>query len=1339
MGTGTDTLLPLSGGTLTLDAGAASGSILADQLARLTAGKPITVANATRSVAGGTVTVTGTAGLLGLDALPVTVIATSGAAGTTLAARFALPTTWRFSQSFPNLPLFSASVAGMDPTDGDLLDRLALSDAGFVLTTAGGSDPATGVPLQAGFNFVAQCDVSALLGPLGKDLKSGATLPLGGPVILPAPNATTPALPGFPQQFPWQMTDVPGIYLTAGLAIDWTVGEKLRLHDVALRFYSPPSQDWAGANPSYMPLFVAETVLDVPSAGISLDLTVWMPSALDGLMLSGRCAGVSIGHLAALADLAGGTGLADALPADVQQAIAALESLALEAVMLRLGPDLAPTAIDAAVTLGVSTGVVPGFSVGNLSADFALAQPFAATRSLEAGLRGTLSFLDTAFGVQVALPDGTAMAEMDEAATLPLGKLFAELGLPAPPDLTVDSLTLGIGKDGSWSIDATMADAPGWTLALGPASLTVADVSIALARAAGAAASGSVGGTLAFDDTLKLDLQYQLPGNFTLRADLPEARLSQLLAKLVPGAPLPKGFDIDFTDGVVLIGESGSDLTFQFATTMASLGTVIFEATRASSGWGFAAIVDLGAGVTASSLPGLGALVNFEKIFRLDELLLVAASIDDPAFQLPDLAAFQSPSLASVGKLSLPAQAGGLTSGFSIYGRWTIDTTAQPQKLLKTLLDLDPALDIALEIGADPALNSRLSVGVDATIAQMPASCSFGGAIQSGEIELFLTGQLTAQIQGHPVEFSLSTLFLPNGIVIAGSMQGTVAFEGLELSDLALVIGCDWEAIPSLGIAATLTHADFQAALAFFFDSADPSHSMLAGAISNLTLRDVVDTFVGRFVPSAVDGVLGHVALEGTGSFTLDAGLADALDGFKLDAIAAAFDKAGVSLPQTAAQLLLVTGKSGESWFITDMTQLLHYELRRAGNGIAVSLNPQFRLVPQTTTLGSLRFEQGCFINAMIDVYGVKAMAKVTVTANQGIAVDAELSRIVIGSEQLFCLDAASGGGGPSLSLATFKQPTLAAPLDDPHALINGQLTLLGLSSRTYVDVTEQGFSFTLDGQAGPDFHYALKGDFHGLDDLRAGGDVTLSMKVGTVDLGALGSVDCGQEKFGVAATLSAGLAQATLFARVTASTTIKGQKLSLPPLDLDVGTQTLLSLPALLRPLIAEAFKGALKDAQHWAELIGDDIVVGVDDVGAACRNVYGLSAKDAATAMQTAKMSARGIAADLDSAYHTDAHATAAILEGLHYDANTVGDAVQHQWQLSAGQVASALQGAGYSVEEAGTYVKNTFNLDADKLKDVLEGAGFPDSQINGFFNSLGGDFKNLADQAWNKLKHL
>jgi hypothetical protein len=83
-------LLPVSGGTLLIDANSAPGSVLADQLVRLTNGTPIVVSGAERTVVDGIVTVVGQASLLNRRDLEVTATATPGPDSPVVTVRFTL-------------------------------------------------------------------------------------------------------------------------------------------------------------------------------------------------------------------------------------------------------------------------------------------------------------------------------------------------------------------------------------------------------------------------------------------------------------------------------------------------------------------------------------------------------------------------------------------------------------------------------------------------------------------------------------------------------------------------------------------------------------------------------------------------------------------------------------------------------------------------------------------------------------------------------------------------------------------------------------------------------------------------------------------------------------------------------------------------------------------------------------------------------------------------------------------------------------------------------------------------------------------------------------------------
>ena len=1345
-------LLPVSAGNLTVDANTAPGPVLSDQIVRLTNGLPIVIHNATRRVNGASVTIAGKTNLFNMVDLPVTVTATPGPGGPIVTMRFTMidgqpgPNAWRFSRSFPNLPPFNTGLRmdkrtdnGSAPQEVNLLDRLLLSDAAFVLTTAeSGTDPVTGAPVRAGLNFVARLIPTDLIGLLGSMLSGGAPVTLSGQIIAPKPTELTLPFPKAPLlKFPWQLPQPPpGVHLRADLGIDSRLGNALRFHDAGLRIYCPPTESWADANPTYSPVLAAAAKLDVPSAGISLDITASGPISPDSLMLFGIFEGVTLSKLAQLVDVAGANDLASRLPDDVQRALDTLKELSLEAVMVQLDGGFKVDGVGISVALpGVNTTVLPGFTVEKLIADFNISQPFGPGRELSVTLGGSVNFVGAPFDITVELPEVSATARLMDDVTLPLNTLFREAGLPAPPDLTVNEMQFAADKSGNLSFAAAMAEDPPWTLDLGPVPLTISDANVIADRpskSAGGSASGSFGGVIALGDELELAVAYQTPGDFIIRGELPDVRLLQLIGKLTnQPLALPGNFDLALTDNVVLIRKTGTNLVFQLATTMENLGTVAFEARRVSGArntWGFAAGIGL-TGLRLSNLPGLEALKMFEDIFRLDELLVVVASFEDPGFKFPSLAAFNSP-IIQAGDLKLPAQAGGVIQGLNIYARWTLDTASREQELLRKFLGLNPSLGITLQVGTNPSQNSRLYVSYDTTIQGLPFSCKFGGQISGGRVGLFLTGMLQAKIQGQLTRFDVTLLFVPGGAFISGSMLGSITFEGLTLSNLALVIGVNWGGIPSLGIAATLTVDRFQSSLAIFFDSTDPSRSLLAGAVSNLSLKDVLDTFAGKVVPSEVDVVLGKVSLVGTSEFTIGAELAAALDNLQIDAVSAAFAKQGVSLPAASSQVLMNAGKRGQNWFLTDLATMLHYELVKTASGIRVRLNPQFYCAPQTTSLGALRFDQGIFLNTALEIYSFDAKAKILIKPAQGISVDGSMNRIVIGTEALFSVQSNDGKQGPRISVATFNQPSMQDPaLKRPHVLIDGSLNLLGLKRSIYVNVNASGFAFDLKGALAPGFNYDLNGRFSGTTDMGVGG--LLNVGVGVIDLGPLGKANINT---GVTGSFDAGVTGPKIWAKFAGGFEFAGAKLLLPNVDLDVHTASLPELPKRLAGLVADALKAFLKDAAKWLNLVRSGVITGVSDVGNALKTAYGVTAQQAAQLLKGAGYAAGEAGAALKTAYGATAQQTAQLLKGAGYAANDVGNALKGAYGATAQQTAQLLKGAGYAADQVGSALKTAYGATAQQTAQLLRGAGYTADQVG---NALKTAYGATAQQAAQWLK--
>lgn len=1230
-------LLP-EGGALTLSSTTLPGLDLQPLLAAYNGGQPVRIEGASKTSDGVRVVVSGTASFMRVASLPVSAFFTvDGDGRPQVCVRFTLigevpeAAPWKFSTSFPDLPTTRdfSKPAGAPQTP--VLDELALSSSAFVLSTAEGSDPVTGVAAERGLNFVGKLRPTAVLGLFEAVIGGSRELTLYGTVTVPPPNAI--ALPDArAETYPWEYEPrPPGIQLRADLGVEIGVGG-LKFGETVLRVYTPLTKEWWGKNPTYEPATAVTGLLAVESAGISVEVTALVLRGWTQAVLAGRFEGVSVGNLARLSGLANGDDLFDKLPDPLRQMGEALGDLSLEGAGVSFGGSLTSAAVEytylkVGMPNTVWTLIDGALDLRGLAVEFLVTDPFGGARDVSVVVLGELVVCGAALDAWAQLPNFAVRAELEDDISLPLTQLFTTYlpGLPAPPNLAINRLVVGAEPGRSYSFFAAMAEDPPWTIDLGPAPMTISDIQLAATKAAGGAATGSFSGAVEFGDGLLLQMRYEMPGAFLIRAEFPSVKLSQLIARLSQQTPvLPDGFDLTFDNSAVVIENSTGNFKFLLGTQLAGVGSFAFEARKVGGAqWGFAAGLSLSAG-RASSLPSLSALSLFEDFFGLQQLTLVLSTFDDVGFSFPDMASFQSPRLPP-GTPSLPAT-GGVIAGFNFHGVWVINTADRQQNLLFKFLGLSPTLGVTLQVGKNPAQDARLYVSFDTKIDGLyPFSCRFGGQIKNGSIGLFLEGQITVEIQGRPQTFNLVLLFVANGAFLSATMRGTTpvsfSFEGVEvfkLGNLAVVVGINWEGVPSLGLAATLVVAGHEFACAVFFNSENPSQSMVAGAMSDLTLRQVVDAITADFIPGEFKDLLDLVSIEGTRKFELPGALADALDNLKVAEVSSAFAAAGVSIPAATDQVFLVVDSPGSRWYLTDLkNRARHYQLRKEGDRVKVSVEAQVYCAPQRTTIGSLPpFEQGFFINGRVNCFGLYSEATIDIDPARGVAIDGAMSRIVIGNELLFSVKAKEGDGGPRLSLATFSQPTMEEEeFRAPHFYVNGQMSMLGLSRGLYAKIDKTGVLFDLKGPLMPAVNFDLRGKFGQLGQggggslgLAVGG--SLNVGVGTVDLGPLGSV---RIDTGADGDLDISAGGDGLSATFDASFAFAGQKLDVPKFDLDVSGETFKSLPATIFEKVKAALLELLKDAEKWAEYVARGIIEGVEDVKRVLVEVYKKSAEEA------------------------------------------------------------------------------------------------------------------------------
>jgi hypothetical protein len=1180
------------------------------------------------------VQITGRADFFSVARLPVTAAFSLDEQGNgraivtyTLRDRSGSMSAWKFSTSFPGIP--------------PLLDTLTLLEATVVVATHRHTDAATHAELDAGISFLGQMSPTGLVGVLDGAVGGKPTLPLYGTIRIPV-DETDLLAPSLVKDltatrtYPWEVEPaLPGIHLQAPLGVELSLG-KLKINGASYRLFSPLSDEWPPLDDVFDPITAVTGSLDVPSAGIAVDVIATAQTIAQGTtrradlaaFVEARCKGLSIGNLAHLADITGSADLSSGLPDSLTGPLKALQKLALQDLAFSLSAGAQGLYLTwASLTIGA-----PGcrwriwgdhVDLTDIGLRFNVVNPLGigGRASFQADVFGTAEIEGVPVEIKASKDSGGFLlaGRLKEKETLPLKRLMKAYlpAIPAPADLTIDDLRVSIDATGLQLAGAAAQKPETWKLALGPGNLTVSDVIFDFIVPGSGSVMGMFRGNIGFGKDIMLSMAYTIPGSFALRATTEKLSLSHLRSTLSnQKLLLPAGFDITLPSSTILIEEQSGSLRFQLATKVDGVGYFAFEAQSVGGGaWGFAAGMDLGS-AKPSALPGLGAISAFEKMVQLEKLALIVASYDNAKFQFPDLAKFQNP-LIGTGKVALPPQSGGLRAGLNIFAEWRIDESDKTQNLLTKLLGLNGTLGITLQVGTDTL---RLFVRRDAKIAGYPMSCEFGlmtsfGPSGAPAPSWFLTGSLKLSIQGQPQTFDVTAAFVAGGAFMSATMKGATAVNcgPFKLSNLALQIGVNWAGIPSLGVAATIDVKNFSSSVAVFFDSTDPSRSLVAGSISSITAKDVMNAFVGG-LQTPLDEVLKTIAIRGTHEFSIPGDLTDELDDLVFDKVAAAFATAKVTIPSSSQQLSIVPKTRGASWHLTDLLTMRHYELDKKGNKIQVRVAPQFYFAPQPTFIGTIRFPQAFYLNAAISFAGFDATATVDISPNKGFSIEAQTDKLVILDEKLFSIAALQGGGGPKISVSTFTQPdNPVVQFRLPHFYVNGSLTMLGVKQGIYATVSVHGIDFELVGQLVPGVNFDLDARF-GKSGLGAGGRVKVG--VGTIDLGALGKAKINTDlevEVDIEIDNGANGNGGDAYIELESSFSFAGQHVNIGKFRLDVKSDTFVQLPSIVAKKVEEALRDVFKDATKWANAVNNGVMDGVSDTSKVFKDVYGKSEKEA------------------------------------------------------------------------------------------------------------------------------
>ena len=1166
------------------------------------------------------------------------------------------PTPWKFSDSFPDLPTV-VDVSQPDAKPTSPLDAIMMANAQFMVSTF--EQTVEGQTLIAGINFRADMSPTGILSVFETIVGGKGILKLQGTINVPSATTITPPL--LPGQFPWSPKGTPpGINLMAGLSVDPIEIGSMSFAADLFRVYSAATAEWFGKNDTFKTTVAYTGELDIPSAKTKVGLTALTPPGAGTAKLIGNFADSPLGNFSQLVDIIGISDVLDSFPDAIKNGD--LGGLGIQGANVTVGFNKKLDVRGVSITIGMpklNWEIWPDrFEVDSASVRIDVQNPFdSKTRRLDIQVRGQVVVEGVKIAIVAQKADNfTITASLPDGFNIPLSQLMENFapGIPPVSDLDINTLNLTVTPGKFFSIMLMMAQKPKpWVIPLGVTTLEFSDVGMFLLQPSGADLSGSFSGTAKIAG-VSLTARYDIPGTIIVRGDFPNVSLSDIVSFfLQQKIDVPSGFDISFTQSFVIIQKKGADYKFELGTVIDKIGSLAFVLEKNAAGWGVAAGLQIELDQLDNLSGGVGDSVKaFTSWFPFQTFTLAISTLKDQSFVFPGFQKFNQSSLGK-SKITLPAIAQGIQPGFFLY---TSTTFTKQNKTLGALIDL-LKIPEGTQLDAFVAYltqKKQFQLGISLTTFLTPVKgendrvCSGQSGFDNGcltgtimavvggadEFAFSIIAAIKTVLDGNNLEFDIVLSVVANGVFVSGTLkeEKPLEFGPLQLGGLALELGISFDGLPSFGFAAELMVEDlFDSTLAVLVNTTNPAESMIAGALSDLTLGDVVDKLVGKAekgLPEPIKKALDEVGIFGTedGAFSVPKGdeadaLEDALNNFDGETIQDDFVKFGKlpSFPSTSEGLMIFNDADHGKWFITEQAgagssaTVTHWQLAKNKKGdIDVSREAQLYFVPSPAgvNIGTFFYPQGMSISGRIEFLFYNVDVDIDIEVNKGFKVDAKMDKISLGSDNLFSIAAEEGSGGPEVSIATFNQPAEPKQFQKPHFFINGEMTILGSKSGIFVDIDSSGANFKIEGSSlGGVFKGSLEGNFNAKK-VDIGGDISVGIK--DIDLGKLGTWKIDTGVF-AKADIFADIDKGKYGAMFDAGFELGGKTHSIGEVSLDITTGKLKDLAGEFFKKVEAFLKKLFTDPKVWADLAGKVLGWAEDKVRGVLKDVFGLSGKDA------------------------------------------------------------------------------------------------------------------------------
>ena len=982
-----------------------------------------------------------------------------------------LPNTWKFTQSFPSLGISILTQMGLKE-EKFLFDQLTFEQPKLILDSVETKDPEQ----VSGIRFEAGLLVDYDLLPLNQLVNEIAPLKVTG-LIVPTPKGTE-------------------VFLNTPIAGNINLGY-LSVPSLELDLVADVIDEAEGSlSPYTSAYFALETQIKVGSSDNSVDLPIYSTfrGSHQDLTFEADLEDFSLTGLSQLTALLNGTALADLLPDGYRPE----QGLVLSRLTLNVSStEKKLESIAVYVTSKQPWKITDKIAIENVSVYFLVDNPTSSeNRTLVCDLSGELSIDNLArFSVGASLPRFAMHGYMVQGGGLSLTRLinfFASDEVSVPqgfPDIIFSELGVTLDpKNRAFSLSGSaLTD---WEIIPKLVKLQQVETNFEVARIDGkTVVSGLILGTLMIAGA-EVSLVADIEDQFVLRGKISKLNLSAILEEFFAMVELPTDLpDFEFanieiavtpkTGEFSLTGKSSNswpipigvdgleveDISFQVLRSANS--TQAEATTRQRSVTGFISgtlEVNTARFPITYQFPGDFVLQGHIPSLNLSPLVqrlcgsevirdlpipasVLALSFSDVEVTIaPQKKSFSLAAGSSLGQTELIVKKidnrWGFTAGFMPPSYWKFSEIADELRVLDGLKFSNTALilassddrnfaltrvqaqrsDVAIIRGLNFFAGMNLSgLGVDALLgitslnvytaisgkpADLVIEASIDGSFDLGKGVAF--GDIRFRLKPAPSDFSLTLM----GTVTAILNNSVLRFIG--------------------GMEVKPRSAEFQATmLGIWQDPFDAKGVSIANVAIELGM-----SFPPPLPTVGIAGTLQIGEFQGVVAVKFDSAMPSR------SMLAIAFNR---------LYFMDVIG----TFCGTAVKQAIPASLAKTVLDIGFE-NVKIYIVPQLTTIGELKFEQGTQLEGTMYFWGLRAYGYLKIDYLDGVEVKGDVEPINLAG--IFKLTGATGKPKPSLYLKV-------SPKTVPNLDISGAVELLGIRSETQIRLSDSGFTFTTIGK----------------------------------------------------------------------------------------------------------------------------------------------------------------------------------------------------------------------------------------------------------------------------------